>query len=115
MSVQFGRFELLERIGVGGMAEVWKARVAGIGGFEKIVVVKKILPAFAQNKTFIEMLLAEARLCAVLHHTNIVQTYENGEIEGQYYIAMEWVQGHDLFKILSRATGVGQRLPVEVC
>ncbi|MEY3013123.1 MAG: hypothetical protein RIT45_1858 [Pseudomonadota bacterium] len=113
--MQFGRFELLERIGVGGMAEVWKARVAGIGGFEKIVVVKKILPAFAQNKTFIEMLLAEARLCAVLHHTNIVQTYENGEIEGQYYIAMEWVQGHDLFKILSRATSVGQRLPVEVC
>ena len=113
--MQFGRFELLERIGVGGMAEVWKARVAGIGGFEKIVVVKKILPAFAQNKTFIEMLLAEARLCAVLHHTNIVQTYENGEFEGQYYIAMEWVSGHDLFKLLSRATSVNRRLPVEIC
>jgi eukaryotic-like serine/threonine-protein kinase len=115
LGLQFGRYELLERIGVGGMAEVWKARVAGIGGFEKIVVVKKILPAFAQNKTFIEMLLAEARLCAVLHHTNIVQTYENGEFEGQYYIAMEWVPGNDLFKILSRATLVGRRLPAEVC
>ena len=111
----FGRFDLLERIGVGGMAEVWKARVAGIGGFEKILVLKKILPAFAQNKTFIQMLLAEARLCAVLQHANIVQTFENGEIDGQYYIAMEYVPGHDLFKILSRATQVGRRLPPEVC
>ena len=115
MSIEFGRFELLERIGVGGMAEVWKARVAGIGGFEKILVVKKILPAFASNKTFIEMLLTEARLCAVLQHTNIVQTFENGEINGQYYIAMEYVNGYDLFKVLSRATQVGRRLPVDLC
>ena len=115
MTAKFGRFDLLERIGVGGMAEVWKARVAGIGGFEKILVLKKILPAFAQNKTFIQMLLAEARLCAVLQHANIVQTYENGEIDGQYYIAMEYVPGHDLFKVLSRATQVGRRLPPEIC
>lgn len=115
MGQPFGRFELLERIGVGGMAEVWKSRVAGIGGFEKILVLKKILPAFAQNKTFIEMLLAEARLCGVLQHTNIVQTFENGEIDQQYYIAMEYVPGHDLFKVLSRATQVGRRLPPELC
>jgi len=111
----FGRYELLERIGVGGMAEVWRARVAGVGGFEKILVVKKILPAFASNKTFIEMLLAEARLCGILQHTNIVQTFDNGEIDGQFYIAMELVQGYDLFKVLSRATQVGRRLPVEFC
>ncbi len=111
----FGRFDLLDRIGIGGMAEVWRARVAGVGGFEKILVVKKILPAFAQNKTFIDMLLAEARLCAVLQHTNIVQTYENGEIEGHYYIAMEYVAGPDLFKVLSRATQVGMRIPQELC
>lgn len=111
----FGRFELLDRIGLGGMAEVWRARVAGVGGFEKILVVKKILPAFAQNKTFVDMLLAEARLCAVLQQTNIVQTYENGEIDGQYYIAMEYVAGPDLFKVLSRATQVGLRIPTDVC
>lgn len=115
LGTMFGRFELLDRIGLGGMAEVWRARVAGVGGFEKILVVKKILPAFAQNKTFIDMLLTEARLCAVLQHTNIVQTYENGEIEGQYYIAMEYVAGPDLFKILSRATQVQQLIPTEVC
>ncbi len=111
----FGRFELLDRIGIGGMAEVWRARVAGVGGFEKILVVKKILPAFAQNKTFIEMLLAEARLCAVLQHANIVQTYENGEIDGNYYIAMEYVSGPDLFKVLSRSTQVQMRIPTEMC
>ena len=111
----FGRFELLDRIGIGGMAEVWRARVAGVGGFEKILVVKKILPAFAQNKTFIEMLLAEARLCAVLQHANIVQTYENGEIDGNYYIAMEYVAGPDLFKVLSRSTQVQIRIPTEMC
>ncbi len=111
----FGRFELLDRIGIGGMAEVWRARVAGVGGFEKILVVKKILPAFAQNKTFIDMLLAEARLCAVLQHANIVQTYENGEIDGNYYIAMEYVAGPDLFKVLSRSTQVQMRIPTEMC
>jgi serine/threonine protein kinase len=111
----FGRFELLDRIGTGGMAEVWRARVGGVGGFEKILVVKKILPAFAQNKTFIDMLLAEARLCAMLTHANIVQTYENGEIDGVYYIAMEYVQGPDLFRVLSRATKLGQRIPEEIC
>ena len=115
VGTMFGRFELLERIGLGGMAEVWRARVAGVGGFEKILVVKKILPAFAQNKTFIDMLLTEARLCAVLQHTNIVQTYENGEIDGHYYIAMEYIAGPDLFKVLSRATQVQQRIAPEVC
>jgi serine/threonine protein kinase len=115
LATMFGRFELLDRIGIGGMAEVWRARVAGVGGFEKILVVKKILPAFAQNKTFIDMLLAEARLCAVLQHTNIVQTYENGEIDGHYYIGMEYVAGPDLFKVLSRATQAGMRIPQELC
>ena len=115
MSKTFGRFELLERIGVGGMAEVWKARVAGVGGFEKILVLKKILPAFVENKTFVEMLLAEARLCAVLQHANIVQTYENGEIDGQFYIAMEYVKGYDLFKILSRVTQLKKKIPASLC
>lgn len=111
----FGRYELLDRIGLGGMAEVWRARVTGVGGFEKILVIKKILPSFASNKTFIDMLLAEARLCALLQHANIVQTYENGEIDGAYYIAMEYVQGFDLFKILSKSTQIGLRIPAELC
>jgi serine/threonine protein kinase len=111
----FGRYELLDRIGLGGMAEVWRARVGGVGGFEKIVVIKKILPSFASNRTFIDMLLAEARLCAVLQHANVVQTYENGEIDGIFYIAMEYVPGHDLFKVLSRATQTQFRIPPEIC
>jgi len=111
----FGRYEMIDRIGLGGMAEVWLARVGGVGGFSKTVVIKKILPSFAQNKTFIDMLLAEARLCAVLQHANIVQVYENGEIDGIFYIAMEYVAGFDLFKVLSRATQTQQRIPPEIC
>ncbi len=111
----FGRYEMIDRIGLGGMAEVWLARVAGVGGFSKTVVIKKILPSFAQNKTFIDMLLAEARLCAVLQHANIVQVYENGENDGIFYIAMEYVAGYDLFKVLSRATQTQQRIPPEIC
>lgn len=115
MPTAFGRYELIDRIGLGGMAEVWRARVGGVGGFEKTVVIKKILPSFAQNKTFIDMLLAEARLCAVLQHGNIVQVYENGEIDGIFYIAMEFVSGHDLFQVLSRATQTQTRIPPEIC
>lgn len=115
LTTMFGRYELLDRIGLGGMAEVWRARVGGVGGFEKIVVIKKILPSFASNRTFIDMLLAEARLCAVLQHANVVQTYENGEIDGIFYIAMEYVPGHDLFKVLSRATQTQFRIPPEIC
>ncbi len=115
LTTMFGRYELLDRIGLGGMAEVWRARVGGVGGFEKIVVIKKILPSFASNRTFIDMLLAEARLCAVLQHANVVQTYENGEIDGIFYIAMEYVPGHDLFKVLSRATQTQYRIPPEIC
>jgi len=111
---QFGRYQLLEKIGIGGMAEVWKARVFGVGGFEKILVVKKILPQFSQHKNFIDMLLAEGRICALLQHANVVQTFENGEIDGNYFIAMEYCNGRDLLKVLARATQLGRRMPEEI-
>ena len=98
--VPFGKYELLEKIGVGGMAEIYRARVEGPGGFEKILVLKKILPAFAENRAFVQMLISEAKVSSVLHHANIVQIYELGEIEGQYYIAMEYVDGDALADIV---------------
>lgn len=110
----FGKYELLEKIGVGGMAEIYKARVAGPDGFEKILVVKTILPAYAQNRAFILMLIAEAKVSSVLQHANIVQIFELGEIDGQYYIAMEYVEGADLLAILTECTRQRKRIPAEI-
>ncbi len=97
-----GKYELLQKIGAGGMAEVYKARLTGIEGFEKVVVVKKILPGYARNVSFIKMLVDEAKLTSVLQHPNIVQIFELDHIDNQYYIAMEWVDGKDLLKVLAR-------------
>lgn len=97
-----GKYELLQKIGAGGMAEVYKARLTGIEGFEKVVVVKKILPGYARNVSFIKMLVDEAKLTSVLQHPNIVQIFELDHIDSQYYIAMEFVDGKDLLKVLAR-------------
>ena len=113
-SIPFGKYELLERIGSGGMAEVYRARMTGAHGFEKIVVVKKILPAYASNPSFVKMLVAEAKISSMLHHPNIVQTYELGEVEGQYYIAMEHVAGIDWLEVLTRCIERGSRPPTEI-
>ncbi|GMV44000.1 MAG: hypothetical protein AMXMBFR64_57160 [Myxococcales bacterium] len=111
----FGKYELLEMIGSGGMAEIFKARLSGLGGFEKILVVKKILPHYAKNRSFVKMLIAEAKLCSSLQHANIVQIFELGEVDENPYIAMEYVHGKDLLKLLSRRTKMGERMPIELC
>lgn len=89
----FGKFFLLQRLAVGGMAELFRARVPGAGGFEKELVVKRILPARAQDQGFIDMLLNEAKLTVQLTHSNITQVYECGKIDGTWFISMELVNG----------------------
>ncbi|TNF26441.1 MAG: hypothetical protein EP329_21235 [Deltaproteobacteria bacterium] len=110
----FGKYELVARIGTGGMAEIYKARSAGPDGFSKHLVVKTILPEYAQNKAFINMLIAEAKVTSLLEHPNIVQIFELGEIDGQYYIAMELVDGADLLDVLARCTRGKLRVPTEI-
>ena len=100
----FGKYELLEKIGIGGMAEIFKARISGPAGFEKDLVIKRILPAYADNRAFIRMLVKEAKLTSVLQHPNIVQVYELGQVNAQYYIAMEFVEGDDLLGLLTACT-----------
>ena len=95
-----GPYRLVGRIGSGGMAEVWKATVTGPGGFERLVVVKRILPHLADDERFAERFLSEARLSARLHHSNVVDVFGCGEIDGRYYLAMEFVHGHDLAHLL---------------
>ncbi|MFH1532336.1 MAG: protein kinase [Pseudomonadota bacterium] len=109
-----GKYELIEKIGAGGMAEVYLARLKGIEGFQKEVVVKKILPGYARNMSFIRMLVDEAKLTSVLQHPNIVQIFELGSQDNVFYMAMEYVEGKDLLKILAKSAEKKQRPPVEI-
>ncbi len=112
--VRFGQYVLLEKIASGGMAEVWKARMRGVEGFQKIVAIKKILPHLSDNSDFVEMFVDEAKLAAQLNHSNIIHIYDLGRIAKSYYIAMEYIDGHDLKSIMGTAEETDQRLPVEL-
>jgi TonB family protein len=108
----FGQYTLLEKIAVGGMAEVWKARMRGVEGFQKMVAIKKILPHMSDNSEFIGMFIDEAKLAAQLSHPNIVHIYDLGKIGRSYYIAMEYVDGRDLRSILNAGRRRGLPLPL---
>ena len=111
---QFGKYTLLYKLSAGGMAEIFLALQRSLVGFEKLVVVKRILPAMNQDRSFVDMLLHEARIAATLSHPNIVQTFDAGEIEGTYYIAMEHIHGEDVHAVMraGKKRGTGQ-LPLE--
>jgi serine/threonine protein kinase len=111
----FGHYYLLERIAVGGMAEIFKAKQVGVRGFEKIIVIKKILQHLSEDPEFVEMFEDEAKIAARLTQANIVQIYELGEVDGTLYIAMEYIEGRNLRDITRAASGKGLHLPVEQC
>ena len=113
-AVAYGPYRLLERIAVGGMAEVFKAVRAGVEGFQKVVAVKRILPHLSDNKEFVAMFVNEAKMVAGLTHPNIVQIHDLGKIEKSYYIAMEYVHGRDLRTIARRARNRGTTVPLEI-
>src|SRR3954471_13867112 len=94
--IQFGKYTLFERIGRGGMAEVYKGRIQGPAGFERVFVVKRILPHLSDDAAFIKMFVEEAKLSARLNHPNIVHIFELGAVDGEYFISMEYIRGHDL-------------------
>jgi len=96
----FGRYSLLERLAVGGMAEVFRAKITSSHGFEKIVVIKRILPHLAEDQTFVAMFIDEAKLTAQLTHPKIVQILDFGEVRGQYFTALEYVDGFDALALL---------------
>jgi serine/threonine protein kinase len=98
--VRFGRYMLLERIGSGGMAEVFRAVAHGVEGFQRTFVVKRIRSDRTESSSFVDMFVNEARISALLDHENIVQTYEFGEVEGCYFLTMEYLRGRDLATIL---------------
>jgi serine/threonine protein kinase len=112
---QFGRYTLVQRLATGGMAEVFKAKILSTHGFEKLLVIKRILPNLAADKTFVSMFIDEAKLTAQLIHPKIVQVTDFGEEGGQYFIALEYVDGFDGLALLRSAAQKHVHLPVPIC
>ncbi|HYI00063.1 serine/threonine-protein kinase, partial [Hyalangium sp.] len=109
---RFGRYELVSRLGYGGMAETWLARLLGEAGFAKTVLIKKVLPEYADDYAFTSMLISEARICATLSHDNIAQVFDFGRVENEYFVGMEYVDGQPLNSVVQHAVRAGGSVPV---
>ncbi|MBX3275901.1 MAG: serine/threonine protein kinase [Sandaracinaceae bacterium] len=105
------RFLLLDRLAVGGMAEVYRAKSLGVHGFEKIIAIKRILPTLAEDDEFVQMFVEEAKIAGRLRHANVTRIFELGKIDGTHFIAMEYVFGKDLLQIRKRLEEQGRRMP----
>jgi TonB family protein len=109
---QFGQYVLHDHIATGGMAEVYKARMMGMEGFQKTVAIKRILPHLTDNDEFVTMFIDEAKLAAQLNHNNIIHIYDLGKIDRSHYIAMEYIEGRDLRSILQGCRDRDVRMPI---
>jgi serine/threonine-protein kinase len=109
---RFGKYTLLNRIAVGGMAEVFLARQEGLEGFEKTICIKRIRPHLSSQASFVRMFLNEAKLAAQLNHPNIVQIYDLGRVNDSYFIAMEYISGRDMSRIIPKAEKAGISFPM---
>jgi serine/threonine-protein kinase len=114
MTVFAGRYTLEQKLASGGMAEVFLARQAGIDGFEKLVVLKRILPYQSDNPEFVRMFLDEARIAADLSHPNVVHIFDAGQADGQYFITMEYLRGRDMASVFHEMNRSEARLPLSV-
>jgi serine/threonine protein kinase len=110
---RLGKYELVCRLAIGGMAEIFLARASGIAGFEKLVVLKRILPQYAFQDQFVEMFLAEARLTATLSHPNIAHVYDIGTVDDFYFFTMEFVHGEDLNQVGKALAKAQKPFPLE--
>ena len=106
---KLGRYELLTRIGQGGMAEVHLAMQRGPAGFEKLVVIKLVHEHLASQQAFVDMLFEEGRLAGMIKHPNVVDIYDLGDADGRYFVAMEYLDGEPLLAVLRRGVD-GDRL-----
>lgn len=109
---RFGRYEILDKLGAGGMAEVYLARAYGADGFVKDLVLKKVLATRAEDTHFRKMFVDEAKITVSLSHTNIVQVFDFGKVDDTYFLAMERVHGCDLRKVIGRLEEKRRRIPL---
>jgi serine/threonine protein kinase len=112
---QVGKYQLIRKLATGGMAEVYLAKAAGPMGFEKTLVLKCILPQLAEEPSFVEMFLSEAKLAARLNHSHIAQIFDFGEADGAYFIAMEYIDGPSLGALIKKAALQELALPPALC
>jgi serine/threonine-protein kinase len=111
---QLGRYRLIKALGVGGQAEVFKANYSGPGGFERTVVIKRVLPGNDQDPEFLRMFTSEAKILGMLHHPNVVQAYDVGESDGALFLVLEYVDGPSLAHLLRALRAAAKPLPLGV-
>ena len=114
---RFGNYVLTAHLGRGGMADVFRAQRTGAAGFERTAVVKRILAPYNDDQNFVDMFINEAKIAAHLTHPNIAHVYELGEVDGEYFMAMEYIKGKDLLHVLryvARKNPERRHLPPEV-
>src|SRR5215472_11124902 len=107
---KIGRYEVVDRLATGGMAEIWLARVVGPSGFQRPVVIKRILPHLASQASFVDMFLDEARIVAGILHPNVVQVQELGQDGGELFMVMEYLEGESVSGLMKRLFLRGRRL-----
>ncbi len=111
---QFGKYQLQRRVGAGGMAEVYLARTTVAQGLSKQLVIKKIHPAYARSRQFVSMFVDEAKIALGLNHPNIVQVFDFGQVGQSFFLAMEFVEGVDVLRLMQESARVGQRVPLDL-
>jgi eukaryotic-like serine/threonine-protein kinase len=111
----FGRYLLLKRLSRGGMGEIFLAKLGEIQGFEKLVIIKKILPNLGADQEFIKRFIDEAQVAIKLSHANIAPVFEVGKVDGEYFLAIEYVEGRDLRRLVGRLREEKTRLPPDLC
>jgi len=111
----FGRYILLRRMSRGGMGEIFLGKLGEIQGFEKPIVIKKILPDLAQDREFLQRFIEEAQIAIKLTHGNIVPVYEVGMVDGDYFLALQYIEGRDLRSLINRAHERKRRIPPDLC
>src|SRR5437870_12137782 len=115
VSTRFGRSELLRPLGAGGMAEVFLARYVGPEGFEKRLVIKRVLPRLSDDRHLLRMFFEEAKTHVSLSHGNLVSVFDFGRVGNDYFIAMEHVHGADLGTLLAAESAAGRTLAPPLC
>jgi len=111
----FGRYLLLKRLSRGGMGEIFLAKLGEIQGFEKLVIVKKILPNLVADQEFVKRFIDEAQVAIKLQHANVAPVFEVGKVDGEYFLALEYIEGRDLRKLVARQREERVRMPPDLC